>query len=78
MKGPQGSCAPFFYGHRSLHRPTHVPFSPIRSGIAPSLRRAFKIIRGCALRSRRWTGGSGFPGFLRLPVQSLDRKAHLS
>ena len=29
-------CGPFFYGHRSLHRPSHVPFSPIRSGIVPS------------------------------------------
>jgi hypothetical protein len=35
-KRAAGSCGPFFYGHRSLHRPTHVPFSPIRSRIVPS------------------------------------------
>ena len=38
LKGAAGfPAAPFFYGHRSLHRPTHVPFSPIRSRIVPSL-----------------------------------------
>ena len=32
------------YGHRSLHKPTHVPFSPIRSGIVSSLRRALRAL----------------------------------
>ena len=30
-RGRRKPCGPFFYGHRSLHRPAHVPFSPIRS-----------------------------------------------
>ena len=33
---PQDPAA-IIYGHRSLHGPPHVPFSPIRSGIVPSL-----------------------------------------
>ncbi len=33
---PQDPAA-IFYGHRSLHGPPHVPFSPIRSGNVPSL-----------------------------------------
>ena len=44
--GRRDYLRPARYGHRSLHRPTHVPFSPIRSGIVPSLLGLTEIERG--------------------------------
>ncbi len=50
-EGRRDYLRPSRHGHRSLHRPTHVPFSPIRSGIVPSLLGLTKIERGRYFRS---------------------------
>ena len=52
-------CGPFFYGHRSLHRPSHVPFSPIRSVIVPSLPGLLVLLSPLQRAVPEARGGSG-------------------
>ena len=62
------------YGHRSLHRPTHVPFSPIRSRIVPSPPTPSPSVCNQGLSAHR--GRSGGPSVCKtgLPAHGDGRK----